>query len=337
MVACSTVEATAWKDGIAGRIAVESKRHNDELKFGALTHSPLTAEMQASGRAYGKKAVFIAKPPVHRSNTIGQKAELNQVMITNTAALKGPQDEAQSQTMPRSQSVATASRIPVLSPRRSERVRLEQLLSDVWTKSAIPYPGLTPKRSEYNIRESANNVMRKLSMASIASNFSRRSASHVGSGSSSGRESKLTKQRPRARQTSSFGKGMNEKPKVTFHTTPEAFLPADFELPNLTNKVERLGTLKAFTMSSERSRSPFGLPETTVAGLRRSRSVLGRLTPVSRLLDTNDMVGRSTDFGNMQPSSDVIHATPQAPSGLDLNGTSGRRARAMSKLTKIWA
>jgi hypothetical protein len=76
--------------------------------------------------------------------------------------------------------------------------------------------------------------MRKLSMASIASNFSKRSLSY----------STLSFQCTEEGYTSSTGKSTRtvrqhkapDKRKrrvvVDFHTTPKAFLPEDFELPN---------------------------------------------------------------------------------------------------------
>jgi hypothetical protein len=66
----------------------------------------------------------------------------------------------------------------VLAPSRAERVRLENLLSDVWTRDVIPFPGMAGRaRSEHLVRASASSMMRKLSVASIASNFTKRSGS----------------------------------------------------------------------------------------------------------------------------------------------------------------
>jgi len=78
----------------------------------------------------------------------------------------------------RSQSLLTTNRIPVLAPLRTERIKLENLLSDVWTKDQIPYPGMTGRqRSDNIVRSSASSVMRKLSVASITSNLTKRSGS----------------------------------------------------------------------------------------------------------------------------------------------------------------
>lgn len=82
-------------------------------------------------------------------------------------------------TINRSQSLLlTKGRIPVLAPARADRARLETLLSDVWTRESLPFPGMTVRaRNEHLIRTSAHSVIRKLSVTSITSTFAKRSAS----------------------------------------------------------------------------------------------------------------------------------------------------------------
>lgn len=79
----------------------------------------------------------------------------------------------------RSQSLLTTnSRTPVLAPSRGERVRLEALLADVWSREDLPFPGITNRsRSEHLVRSSATTVMRKLSVANITSSLGKRSTS----------------------------------------------------------------------------------------------------------------------------------------------------------------
>jgi hypothetical protein len=70
------------------------------------------------------------------------------------------------------------NRIPVLAPSRTERIRLEALLSDVWSRDFLPFPGIGGRaRNEHLVRASASSMMRKLSVASITSNFTKRSDS----------------------------------------------------------------------------------------------------------------------------------------------------------------
>lgn len=100
---------------------------------------------------------------------------LYQVIIKNTNAFK---ETAPSASINRSQSLLTTNRIPVLAPSRADRIRLETLLADVWTKEILPFPGMAGRaRSEHLVRASASSMMRKLSVASIASNFTKRSGS----------------------------------------------------------------------------------------------------------------------------------------------------------------
>ena len=103
---------------------------------------------------------------------------LCQVIIKNTNAFKDIPPSASTTAINRSQSLLTTNRIPILAPSRADRTRLEALLSDVWTRDVIPYPGMTGRaRSEHLVRASASSMMRKLSVASIASNFTKRSVS----------------------------------------------------------------------------------------------------------------------------------------------------------------
>lgn len=68
--------------------------------------------------------------------------------------------------------------MPVLAPPRSERARLEALLTDVWSRETLPFPGMpTRSRSEHLVRTSASSMIRKLSVASITNSFAKRSGS----------------------------------------------------------------------------------------------------------------------------------------------------------------
>lgn len=82
-------------------------------------------------------------------------------------------------TISRTQSLlASKGRIPVLAPSRGDRARLEALLSDVWSREVLPFPGMTTRaRNEHIIRTSAQSMIRKLSVTSITSTFTKRSAS----------------------------------------------------------------------------------------------------------------------------------------------------------------
>jgi hypothetical protein len=108
---------------------------------------------------------------------VGPKSSLCQVIIKNTSALK-ENTHTSTTTINRSQSLLSTNRIPVLAPSRAERARLESLISDIWSRAILPFPGMTGRvRGEHLVRASASSMMRKLSVASIASNFTKRSGS----------------------------------------------------------------------------------------------------------------------------------------------------------------
>lgn len=117
------------------------------------------------------------KISIHRATTIGPKSPLYQVILKNTSAAH--ERSTSSQSINRSQSLlTTTTRTPVLAPARAERARLEALLSDVWTRDVLPFPGITARsRSEHLVRASASSMMRKLSAVNITGGFTRRSQS----------------------------------------------------------------------------------------------------------------------------------------------------------------
>ena len=110
---------------------------------------------------------------------MGPRTNVSQVFIKNTHALKDSIDSstAGNLVVSRSQSLLSTNRIPVLAPKRIDRMRMEHDLAKVWTKELLPYPGMGGNRGEHLFRASASSMMRKLSRASIASGFTKRSAS----------------------------------------------------------------------------------------------------------------------------------------------------------------
>lgn len=129
----------------------------------------------------GIQGTLARRISIQRATTVGgARAPLCQVILKNTNVLRDHSNNS-SATMAvnRSHSVlTTATRIPVLAPPRGERARLEALLSDVWSREVLPFPRMTVKsRGENLVRSSASTVIRKLSVASFASSFTKRSAS----------------------------------------------------------------------------------------------------------------------------------------------------------------
>jgi hypothetical protein len=171
----------------------------------------------------------------------------------------------------RSQShLSSAGHIPTLAPRRAERVRLEAALGDIWSRENLPYPGMPSRRMEAHIRASANSVIRKLSMASIANfSVSKRSNSFTSLTHHRIEEARFSSSQRSFQSTSKRNAGV-EKIRSTradpivvdFHNTPTAFLPEDFELKPKHNLVgihrrmiNRKGTSEASDIN-ERSTTP---------------------------------------------------------------------------------
>ena len=174
MCACSLREEEQWKISMA-----ECCNAYDQLACPPL-YSVLTLNIKAIGSVFDITASLTRDFPT-RAATVNPRTSVSQVIIKNTYALKEIGDTQSSGTtsISRSQSLFSSSRIPVLAPRRADRLRMEYGLSQVWTREFLPYPGMGASRGEQLFRASASSVMRKLSKASIATSFTKRSASHA--------------------------------------------------------------------------------------------------------------------------------------------------------------
>jgi hypothetical protein len=279
--ACSEREEDEWKDHIRHRIVAEAYDFAEGLMNTSEHFSCILPGAKSLGPAFEANGGFARRKSIHRAATLGPKTNLHQVIIKNTNAQKlGGDDNVL--PMMRSQSHMSASHIPTLAPRRTERIRLEAALGEIWTRDVLPYPGMTSGRMETHIRASANSVIRKLSMASIASNFSmsKRSNSFTSLTTQRIEESGFSTSQRSLQSVSSITKyrtdveGMrNSRPSpvvVDFHNTPSAFLPEDFELKPKQNHLckrrrmaNRAGTSEVSDVSKEattpRQMTPIGV------------------------------------------------------------------------------
>ncbi|KAL8377801.1 hypothetical protein RB595_008470 [Gaeumannomyces hyphopodioides] len=174
MTACSPKEGQEWRGRLEHSAASEYPRAADPMGFCALS-----LNIKSLGTVFGKPARRIS---IHRATTVGPKSSLCQVVLKNTSLEKetaAPSSASSKHGPQRSLSMlGPPNRVSLLTPSRSERARLEGLLSDVWTREVLPFPGMTVRgRGEHLVRTGASSMMRKLSVASIASTFSRRSGS----------------------------------------------------------------------------------------------------------------------------------------------------------------
>ena len=227
-----------WKTQLRERTVCETHNFVEGQSTMQETFSFVSLDIEPLGPVFGHADSLVRRMSVHRAATLGAKTNLTQVIIKNTQAqkpLESPPTFSPG-VVTRSQSLLSSNYIPTLAPRRAERIRLETALEEVWTKDILPFPGISNRRVENQIRASANSVMRKLSMASIASNFSRRSPSfssmsNIRSEDSHDSRAHIVSQgNPRTAPVS------NRQPApavVNFHNAPAAFLPTDFELQDL--------------------------------------------------------------------------------------------------------
>lgn len=177
--ASSAREEEAWKSALHARTVFES---SETLESQSSPHplAALSLDIKAIGTLFGQPGTLARRISIHRATTVGAKTGISQVIIRNTHARRDGPDSNLPSTwqVNRSQSLVSAGRVPILTPRRSDKIHLEDLLSDVWTRDVIPYPSTSSRRGE-NLKASASSMMRKLSMASITSGFTKRSLSHA--------------------------------------------------------------------------------------------------------------------------------------------------------------
>jgi hypothetical protein len=177
MTACTPKEELEWRSRLAKPRELESRDTTDLSLF-----SSLTLDIKSLGTIFGKPGSMAQRLSIHRATTVSPKSPLCQVILRNTSAVKDVSGATLGSSINRSQSLLTTNiRIPVLAPSRGDRARLEALLSDVWSREVLPFPGMTARaRSEQLVRNSASSMIRKLSVASIAGSLgNKRSASHT--------------------------------------------------------------------------------------------------------------------------------------------------------------
>ncbi len=144
-----------------------------------VAQSSVALELKSVGFVYGHHGTLARRLSIQRAATVGNRASIYQVIVRNTHSPEELHEIRQPSTssINRSHSHMTTNRIVVLAPKRSERARLETMLGDVWTRDKLPYPGMIASRGGQILRASAGSLVRKLSLASIHTPFSRRSAS----------------------------------------------------------------------------------------------------------------------------------------------------------------
>lgn len=231
----------------------------------------------------------------------------------------------------------------MLAPSRGDRARLEALLSDVWTREVLPFPGMTTRaRNEHIIRTSAQSMMRKLSVTSITSSFTKRSASFASitrnSDDGSGGEDAVapttsSKEEPPTIKMP-IGEEENNNLRLSIiddesdRTTPSTVC-AHYEPPGTATSVESKRNPRR-RMRIAKSPSAWQLRELALAktpsapaalraksvnspGLKRQASILSRRS-VCSAFDKNDGFGKNVKkrrpYEDSEPPSSSRESTP---------------------------
>ncbi|KAL8735333.1 MAG: hypothetical protein Q9166_000878 [cf. Caloplaca sp. 2 TL-2023] len=177
--ACSRDEEeawTKWTKATAQHANKASHKQQDEVALLAPMYTLLTLKVNSLGPVFGMPESLTRRLLVQRAATVHARTNGAQVIIRNTTTAKEDKDkDKQFDSFGRSKSVMTASRVPILAPKRTDRSRMESALADVWSRDRLPFPGM--HRDHNNIRASASSMMRKISRASFSSTFSKMSSS----------------------------------------------------------------------------------------------------------------------------------------------------------------
>lgn len=305
--ACTLLEEEVWKKQLRERIVYETHDFVEGQSTMQDMFTSLNLDIKSLGPVFGHANSIVRRMSVHRAATLGAKTNTSQVIIKNTQAQKLPDTPPtfSPSLITRSQSHASSNFIPTLAPRRAERIRLETVLEDVWTKEALPFPGMSNRRVEKQIRASANSVMRKLSMASIASNFSRRSPSFSSVSYARSEDSYGSKVHKKSQANARPQSATDRLPTpvvVDFHNAPTAFLPADFDLQDVrpAGRRRRLGN-RAGGAECSSDKVSSEKPKKT----RRSSAHIG--------LPRSNTSARFTDRTTSQGSESTVLCTPTEP------------------------
>jgi hypothetical protein len=208
MTACNHKEEQEWRTRLALAAAAESLT---SPAGGWAAFDSLSLNIKPLGTVFGKPGTIARRISVHRATTVSPKTPLYQVILRNTSVVSSAPAATStgaggsSTSINRSMSLLTKNmRTPVLAPSRADRARLEALLSDVWSRDILPFPGITARsRSEYLVKASAGAMMRKLSVASITGSFKRGGSKDSRGDSEDTLVSSYQRSRPSTRQASS--------------------------------------------------------------------------------------------------------------------------------------
>ncbi len=170
LCACTAREEQQWKADLLDHAAKQTEHGvlgSSPYNFPCSDNAVLCLDIEPLGPVFGLPGTLMRRQSIQRAFTVNSRKNTSQVIIKNTFSNKENGDSPiRSGTLSRSKSFMSTNRMPLLAPRRGDRQRIVQKMSEVWTKDRLPYPGTISHRGGHLIRASANSVLRKLSMAS---------------------------------------------------------------------------------------------------------------------------------------------------------------------------
>ena len=178
--ACTAQEEEQWKSTLMERTNAKKIDDDNWLKNISFEHSALYLEVRSLGPVFGQPGTLMRRQSIQRAATLNSRREACQVIIRNTSSVKTRGDPATniSESVGRSQSLLSMSKVPLLSPSRADRYRIEQTMASVWTRDLLPYPGMVGHRRG-SLIASATMVMRKFSRASTTTTSTTNSTTSI--------------------------------------------------------------------------------------------------------------------------------------------------------------
>ncbi|KAL9596413.1 MAG: hypothetical protein Q9179_004625 [Wetmoreana sp. 5 TL-2023] len=244
--ACSLKEQEAWTGAIVQQAEKATHGRQEERSISVPSYGLLTLNLNSLGPIFGIPGSLTRRVSAQRAATVHSRTNGAQVIIHNTTPGKRNREAPDTvfSSIGRSKSVMSASHVPILAPKRTERSRMESSLADVWTRDRLPFPGMNTHR-DHVIRASASSMMRRISRASISSTFSKRSASTTSFSSLKPAASLADLQK--------IGEGDDERdPRLeayeSLRSTPKADQGNEEKIEG-SGKVMRTGTVKGVKLS----------------------------------------------------------------------------------------
>ncbi|CVK83039.1 uncharacterized protein FMAN_00653 [Fusarium mangiferae] len=148
MTACTSREENEWRTRLQQPLCLEPVGRSPGLQIF------LSLDIQSLGTVFGRPGSIARSLSTHQASVGSPESSLCHVILKNTSTMKSSSGIGSGAGLHRSQSLlSTKVRTPVLVPSRSERARLEVLLSDVWSQDVLPLPSMTNiARNEQMIR-----------------------------------------------------------------------------------------------------------------------------------------------------------------------------------------